>query len=264
MQIREPAVAGMFYPADEQQLRRDVEALLDTAAATPFIPGDCTPKALIVPHAGYIYSGPAAAKAYHLLRPLREVITRVLLLGPAHRVHLQGMAIPAARHFRTPLGTVALDAGALAETATLPGVVIADAAHAEEHCLEVQLPFLQLLLADFTLVPVLVGQCDPERVAGVIDALWGGEETLVLISSDLSHFHSYEEAQRLDQQTGQRILSKSSSLSGAEACGANAINGLMRARHTEPLAIETVELCNSGDTAGDKSRVVGYGSFVVH
>jgi len=254
----------MFYPADEHQLRRDVEALLGAAAAMPFSHPDCTPKALIVPHAGYIYSGAAAAKAYHLLRPLREIIKRVLLLGPAHRVHLQGMAIPATRHFRTPLGTVALDAGALDETAALPGVVISDTAHAEEHCLEVQLPFLQLLLADFTLIPVLVGQCDPERVAGVIDALWGGEETLVLISSDLSHFLSYKEAQRLDQETGQRILGKASTLSGSEACGAHAINGLMRARHTGPLTVETVELCNSGDTAGDKSRVVGYGAFVVH
>ena len=254
----------MFYPADEQQLRHNVEALLGAAAATPFVHSDCTPKALIVPHAGYIYSGAAAAKAYQLLTPLRDTIKRVLLLGPAHRVYLQGMAIPATRHFRTPLGTIALDAGALDKISGLPGVVISDAAHAEEHCLEVQLPFLQLLLADFRLIPVLVGRCDPDRVARVIDSLWGDEETLILISSDLSHFLSYQEARRIDRQTGQRILSKASTLSGDEACGANAINGLMRARHTAPLAIETVELCNSGDTAGDKSRVVGYGSFVLH
>ncbi len=263
MQIREPAVAGMFYPANEQQLRREVEALL-SAAATTALHTDCTPKALIVPHAGYVYSGATAAKAYHLLQPLRETIKRVLLLGPAHRVYLQGMAIPATRHFRTPLGPVALDIDALDDVAALPGVEVSDAAHAEEHCLEVQLPFLQLLLADFSLIPVVVGKCDPQRVAGLIDSLWGNEETLVLISSDLSHFLPYAEARRMDQQTERRILDKASTLSGSEACGAQAINGLMRARHTGPLAIETVALCNSGDTAGDKSRVVGYGSFVVH
>ncbi len=254
----------MFYPANEQQLRHDVGALLSAAAADPPVYADVTPKALIIPHAGYIYSGAVAAKAYQLLAERREAIQRVLLLGPAHRVYLEGMAIPATDQFQTPLGTIALDRDAMNQISGLAGMVISDAAHAEEHSLEVQLPFLQLLLDDFSLVPVVVGQCDAEQVAAVIDNLWGGEETLILISSDLSHFLPYEQAQQIDQRTGRRILAKADTLSGKEACGARAINGLMHARHVGPLSIEPVALCNSGDTAGDKSRVVGYGAFIVH
>lgn len=254
----------MFYPADVQQLRRTVEALLSAAAsATPVAMGPA-PKVLIVPHAGYIYSGAVAASAYQLLAPLKETIRRVVLLGPAHRVFLRGMAIPSVDQFRTPLGTIALDRSALEQLATVPGVVLSDEAHAEEHCLEVQLPFLQLLLDDFRLVPVVVGQCDAKRVGAVIDHLWGGPETLIVISSDLSHYRSYQEARRIDHQTGQRILAKASDLSGDEACGAHAINGLMRAMHTRSLDIESLDLRNSGDTAGDKSRVVGYGAFSLH
>lgn len=264
MHIREPAVAGMFYPADQNQLRQFVEDLLDQAAGAPAGAGETAPKALIVPHAGYIYSGAVAASAYHLLAPWRQAIHRVVLLGPAHRVYLEGMAIPGARQFRTPLGTIALDAGALEKISTLAGVVVSDAAHADEHCLEVQLPFLQLLLDEFTLVPIVVGRCDADPAAMVIDTLWGGAETLIVISSDLSHYLPYQQAQYLDHQTGRRILGKASDLSGNEACGANAINALMRAAHTRALEIENVDLRNSGDTAGDKSRVVGYGAFVAH
>ena len=264
MQIRKPAVAGMFYTADEHQLRRDVENLMHGAASLSAANVTITPKALIVPHAGYIYSGAVAASAYQLLTPLRESIQRVVLMGPAHRVYLQGMAIPSATQFQTPLGTIPLDQIAMENISQLPGVTISDAAHAQEHSLEVQLPFLQTTLSNFTLVPIVVGQCDAELVAGVVDTLWGNNETLIVISTDLSHFLNYSDAQNIDFETTQKILAKATTLKGHEACGANAINGFMRAANTGPLAIETINICNSGDTAGDKSKVVGYGAFVVY
>jgi len=264
MPIRKPAVAGLFYPADEQQLRHDVEDLMSMADSAATDSATITPKALIVPHAGYIYSGAVAASAYQLLAPLRNSIQRVVLIGPAHRVYLEGMAIPSASQFQTPLGIIEIDPVAISKISQLPGVTTSDAAHAQEHSLEVQLPFLQHTLSDFTLVPIVVGQCDAERVAKVIDTLWGDKETLIVVSTDLSHFLNYTEAQKIDSETSQRILAKATTISGHEACGANAINGFMRAANTEPLAIETINICNSGDTAGDKSRVVGYGAFVVY
>jgi len=260
MASREPAVAGSFYSADAEQLRQDVEGLLGQANLRSFV----APKAMIVPHAGYIYSGPVAAAAYRLLEPLRALISRVVLLGPAHRVYLDGMAIPASDSFRTPLGTVPLDAAAIQKIAELPGVCVSDVAHAQEHSLEVQLPFLQLTLNEFRIVPIVVGQCDGEQVARVIDTLWGGPETLIVISSDLSHYLTYEDARRTDQSTGRNIHDKVSTLTGKEACGAYAVNGLMSTRHCKDLDVETIDLRNSGDTAGDKSRVVGYGAFILH
>jgi AmmeMemoRadiSam system protein B len=260
MASREPAVAGSFYSADAEQLRQDVDRLLGQADLRSSI----APKAMIVPHAGYVYSGPVAAAAYRLLEPLRESIRRVALFGPAHRVYLDGMAIPASESFRTPLGTVPLDAAAIRQISELPGVCISDLAHAQEHSLEVQLPFLQMTLDEFQIVPVVVGQSDSGQVARVIDTLWGGPETLIVISSDLSHYLTYEDARRIDQSTGKHIHEKVSTLTGQEACGAYAVNGLMRAQHCKDLDVETIDLRNSGDTAGDKSRVVGYGAFILH
>jgi AmmeMemoRadiSam system protein B len=260
MAIREPAVAGSFYPSDADQLRQDVERLLHKADIRSVM----APKAMIVPHAGYVYSGPVAAAAYRLLEPLRKSIRRVALFGPAHRVYLDGMAIPASESFATPLGSVPLDAEAIQKISDLPGVCVSDQAHAQEHSLEVQLPFLQLTLDAFRLVPVVVGQCGSEQVARVIDTLWGGAETLILISSDLSHYLPYEDARRVDAATNKRIHTKASTLTGEEACGAHAVNGLMRAQHCKDLDVETIDLRNSGDTAGDKARVVGYGAFILH
>jgi len=260
MNIREPAVAGMFYPAGADQLERTVRSLLDDAGAKP----GPAPKAMIVPHAGYIYSGPVAAAAYRLLTPARQTIRRVVLLGPAHRVYLDGMAVPAADGFATPLGTVPVAQAARRNICDLPGVDVSDLAHRDEHSLEVQLPFLQAVLDDFELLPIVVGQCEPDRVAGVIDAVWGGPETLIVISSDLSHYLPYAEASEIDASTCARILSKATTLTGNEACGACAVNGLMSAQQCAQLAVAAVDLRNSGDTAGDKSRVVGYGSFILH
>lgn len=260
MAIRDPAVAGMFYPDQPARLRSDLEQMLHGEPALD-LPA---PKAVIVPHAGYVYSGQVAASVYRRLAPARDTIRRVALLGPAHRVYLDGMAVPDVTDFATPLGQIPLDRTTVEEIAGLPGVTWSNAAHAYEHSLEVQLPFLQIVLREFRLVPVVVGRCDAGLVAGVIDALWGGPETLVVVSSDLSHFLPYNRAREVDGKTCRRILDKASSLSGEEACGAYVINGLMRSRHCADLVVEAVDLRNSGDTAGDKRRVVGYGAFVLH
>lgn len=260
MTVRSTAVADMFYPGNATKLREQVVSML--AEETPIAVPDA-PKVLIVPHAGYVYSGSVAASAYRLLIPLREQITRVVLVGPAHRVYFRGMAIPAASGFNSPLGEIKLDASALTLVSTSADVVVSDQAHSQEHSLEVQLPFLQSVLEDFTLVPVLVGECSADRVAAVIDLLWGGPETLIVISSDLSHFHSYEVAQRLDAHTSESILTKSRNLTGEEACGAAAINGLMASHGAESLVVHTLDVRNSGDTAGDKARVVGYGAYAL-
>jgi AmmeMemoRadiSam system protein B len=259
MRIRPPAVAGMFYPGDVAELRRVILGSFDHARVT----GALRPKALIVPHAGYVYSGPVAASAYALLEPLRAVIRRVILLGPVHRVWVPGLALPGVDAFATPLGTIPLDQAAIATIADLPQVEISAAAHAQEHSLEVHLPFLQSVLADFTLVPLAVGEATPEEVAQVLDRLWDGQETLIVVSSDLSHFLPYAEAERSDHATAQAILRLDSHLGGGQACGAYPINGLMLAARRRGMTVHLLDLRNSGDTAGDHSRVVGYGAFAL-
>ncbi len=258
MSTRAAAVAGYFYEANPGRLRRLVDELLD---AGPAPTGDI-PEALIVPHAGYIYSGSTAARAYQCLLTDPDQINRVLLIGPAHRVYVEGMAIPSVDYFATPLGDVQLDRAALDSIADLPAVQLSDEAHRDEHSLEVQLPFLQTVLGDFSLVPVVVGGAAPAEVAAVIDAL-AGEHTLVVISSDLSHFLNYREAQRIDTATCEQILAKSTGLSGDEACGARAINGLMASATARDLEVNLLHACNSGDTAGSRNRVVGYAAFAL-
>jgi AmmeMemoRadiSam system protein B len=260
MTVREPAVAGIFYPAGATQLRQEVSALLSNAATK----SGPVPKAIIVPHAGYIYSGAVAAAAYRLLTPARNDIHRVVLFGPAHRVYLDGMAVPTAKSFATPLGNVSIDQAMVGEISKLPGVYTSDAAHKDEHSLEVQLPFLQTVLEKFTLVPIVVGNCAAALVANVMDAVWGGPETLIVISSDLSHYLPYDQARLVDKNTCERILTGAAALSGDEACGANAINGLLKSTHYQQLQVEAIDVRNSGDTCGDKTRVVGYGSFALH
>ncbi len=260
MNIREAAVAGQFYPADKKRLTRDLAQLLasDNVSTTDI------PRALIVPHAGYIYSGSTAAAAYRKLQTCKDEIKKVILLGPAHRVFLRGMALPSVEKFKTPLGDVKLDRETIDSLITLPGLTVSDEAHRLEHSLEVQLPFLQALLDDFTLVPVVVGESSPQQVATLIDTLAAIPNSLIVISSDLSHFHDYNTAQKIDASTSERILQKSSQLTGEEACGARAINGLMASSFAQSLNIQLLAACNSGDTAGDKNRVVGYASFLLH
>ncbi len=257
--VRPTAVDGMFYPGDAQTLSTTVAQLLrDTSLnKTPEF------KALISPHAGYVYSGPIAAEAYAPLKHRAE-LSRVVLLGPSHRVPLQGMAIPSVDVFSSPLGEIPLDINSLAALRNFADVAVNDEAHRLEHSLEVQLPFLQAVLLEFVLVPVVVGYCAVESVRQVLEFLWEGRETLVVVSSDLSHYLSYADAQSVDSRTAKRILAEQSSISGEEACGCYALNGLLAEVSRRRLRGELIALANSGDTAGDKSRVVGYGAFGFH
>ena len=261
--VRPAAVAGIFYPVDPQDLRGALAGHLASASASV---GDRPPKLLVAPHAGYVYSGDVAAMAYAPLARWRGRITRVVLLGPVHRVPVRGLAAPLVSAFETPLGRVPLDLGALASLDNLRQVVWTDLPHAQEHSLEVQLPFLQTVLGDgFTLVPLAVGQASPIEVAEVLERLWGGDETLIVISSDLSHYLPYAEAQTSDRATVQRILHFATDLKGEEACGASPLNGALLVARRHALAPRLLGLRNSADAAGmtrgDRDRVVGYGAI---
>ncbi len=258
--VRPAAVAGMFYPDAPSALAADVRACLARVEvrAAGSVP---VPKALIAPHAGYVYSGPVAASAYARLAGGRETIRRVVLLGPTHRVPVRGLALPSTQAFATPLGIVAVDREAVAAALALPQVSTSDMAHAFEHALEVQLPFLQIVLGEFRIVPFAVGDASPREVSDVIELLWGGPETLIVVSSDLSHYHRYDDARDIDRGTSDAILALAANLDHQQACGATPINGLLLAARRHGLRPELLDLRNSGDTAGDKSRVVGYASF---
>jgi len=257
MRIRSAAVAGQFYPHNPVELRSFIAQALDVASRNPGA-DSAVPKALIVPHAGYIYSGLTAAYAYTAVKSAG--IKRVVLLGPAHRVPFYGMSLPDCDAFETPLGEVRLDLEAMQQALSQLDVQVNDAAHAQEHSLEVQLPFLQMVLAPFKLVPLCIGAVEPDAVARVIEALWGDEETLFVISSDLSHFHPYEEARELDRQSIELILNIQTGLSHEQACGATGINALLGIAKKHGMQARLLDYRNSGDTAGDKSRVVGYAS----
>jgi len=254
--VRAPAVAGAFYPGAAEALQGKLAALLADATT----PGQRRPKALVAPHAGYIYSGPVAANAYAPLAPFRSDFRRVVLLGPAHRVYFRGLALPAADAFATPLGDIALDREAFAAISHLPQVCVSEEAHAGEHSLEVHLPFLQNALAGFTLVPLAVGEATAEQVAEVLGLLWGDEHTLIVVSSDLSHYLPYAQAKATDAQTARMILNMTPQLNHQQACGATPVNGLLLEASRRGLHAELLDLRNSGDTAGDRTKVVGYAS----
>ena len=256
--IREAAVAGQFYPADPDELGAAVDQYLRNAVAEV----GPQPKALIVPHAGYVYSGPVAASAYARVSPYRERITRVVLLGPCHRIPVKGLALSGADAFRTPLGDVTLDKEVVAALQS-PAVEVFDDTHTFEHSLEVHLPFLQALLGEFTLVPMVVGDAQPAAVAQVLESLWGGPETLVVISSDLSHYLDYKTARKRDKATCEAIERFDFENIGPEdACGCYPVGGLLLLAKQRGMKIETVDLRNSADTAGPMTQVVGYGSWL--
>jgi AmmeMemoRadiSam system protein B/AmmeMemoRadiSam system protein A len=254
--IRPPAVSGLFYPTDAATLSRNVRAFL--AAAHASAP---PPKALIVPHAGYVYSGAIAASGYATLQEIAPRIRRVVLLGPTHRVAVRGLALPGADAFTTPLGTVQVDKEAALIIAHLPFVTLSPQAHAQEHSLEVQLPFLQTVLPDFKVLPLAVGMASAEEVAQVLELLWGGDETLIVISSDLSHYLPYDTARSKDSATAAAILDLAQGISHEQACGATPINGLLLAARRHHLSPHLLDLRNSGDTAGPRDGVVGYAAF---
>lgn len=257
--IRQPAVAGTFYPGNPDELKAMVSRyLLDNEIFedTP------APKAIIVPHAGFVYSGDAAACAYARLKAAADIITRVVLLGPCHRVPVKGMALSSADFFRTPLGDIPIDGKAAIDIIDLPQVSVFDASHTEEHSLEVQLPFLQETLNSFKLLPLVVGDASPEEVAQVLETIWGGPETLIVTSSDLSHFLDYDTARQLDGETREAIEKLAlEDIGDNQACGRYPVKGLLMLARRLGLRVETLKLCNSGDTAGAKDRVVGYGTW---
>ena len=258
--VRPAAVAGSFYPSDPAILASDVRRMLDAVPA-----GGAVPKVIIAPHAGYIYSGPIAARAYARLASARQEISRVVLIGPAHRVGFAGVAASSAAAFQTPLGEIPLDAEIGEKLKAIPGVVTLDAAHAEEHSLEVHLPFLQMLLDRFTLVPLVAGQASDMLVAQVLNAAWGGPETLIVVSSDLSHYEAYEAARARDSKTAQAIERfDPAAFDHHGACGRIPLGGLLLLAKQRDMRVTPLDLRNSGDTAGPRDRVVGYGSWALY
>ena len=256
--VREPAVAGQFYPEDPGELKALVDSLLRQAACKK----EAAPKALVAPHAGYVYSGAVAASAYACLAPYRDVYSRVVLLGPCHRVPVAGMAVSGADAFRTPLGDVPVDRAAVAMLEA-KGVTTFEPSHQYEHSLEVQLPFLQRVLGDFSVVPIVVGEARPQAVANLLESLWGGPETLIVISSDLSHYLDYDSARVQDSATCRRIEQLDTNIGHDDACGATPLRGLLLAARHRGLSVRTLDLRNSGDTEGDRDFVVGYGAWML-
>jgi len=260
--IREAAVAGQFYPGNAAELETSVRGYLEQAETGQEPNTDNVPKAIIAPHAGYVYSGAIAASAYARLAPAKSIIKRVVLLGPCHRVPVRGLALSGATAFRTPLGDVPVDQEYSARVLSLPQVEVFDATHESEHSLEVHLPFLQVVLDDFSVVPLVVGDAPPEEVAEVLAALWGGPETLIVVSSDLSHYLDYASAQAIDQATCKAIEELNPGLLSRDgACGRFPVGGLLKIAKRRGMTVTTLDIRNSGDTAGDKTRVVGYGAW---
>ena len=254
MLIRPPAVAGTFYPGAPTELAEAVDRLLASARSDAR-----RPKAIIVPHAGYVYSGAIAAAGFAQLAGAS--LERIVLIGPAHRVAIEGLVWPGVTRLATPLGELEVDLEALAR---VPEVVPHPAAHAREHSLEVELPFLQHVAPHAKIVPIAASHAAPRVVGGVLEALWGGDETAIVISSDLSHFHGYDEARQIDRETAQHIVALDPTLSGDQACGCTGINGLLWVARPRGMRAEILELCNSGDTAGRREEVVGYGAFALY
>ena len=254
LSVRAPAVAGSFYPADPDVLRGQVDQLLAGAPAPTL--GAARPAAVIVPHAGYVYSGSIAALAYRLLAGAQ--VDKVVLVGPTHRVAVLGVALPAAQAFATPLGTMRVWPGAQAALAGIPCAIVHAATHRDEHAVEVQLPFVQQVLGDVDIVPLNAGAATSEHVADVIEALWDSPATLVVISSDLSHYLPYDQARARDEATLAQIMALDGPLDHQQACGATPVNGMLEVARRRGLVPRLLGACSSGDTAGGRDRVVGY------
>ena len=266
--IRPPAVAGTFYPADADLLRSEIDGLLDAAFKSEHGQGDAIPKAIIVPHAGLLFSGSLAALGFATVRALKDAVKRIVIVGPAHRMAFQGIALAKADGFATPLGTVKCDLAGLQTALSWPQVQILDDAHRQEHGLEIELPFIQRLFgedSDIGIVPLLVSRCGARQVHELIEALWGGPETLIVISSDLSHFHDYETARHMDNRTRDMIERfDAEGIDSNDACGALPVAGMLMSARKRGMRIKTLGMANSGDVTGDKSRVVGYGAWAIY
>ena len=260
--VRAAAVAGTFYPGQRAILVDAVKEHLERVPL-PLQEGRLT-KALIAPHAGYLYSGPVAGTAFRRLQAERDAIRRIVLLGPPHRSPVRGLALSGASGFETPLGIVPVDEELVGRIRGMQQVSVNAAAHAPEHSLEVELPFLQEALDEFSILPLLVGTDVPGEVAQVLDRVWGGPETRIIVSSDLSHYLAYDLARQTDRQTAAQIQALEAEVSHRRACGADAVNGFLVSARRHGLESELLDLRNSGDTAGDRSRVVGYAAFAFY
>jgi AmmeMemoRadiSam system protein B len=259
LRVRPAAVSGLFYPDDPRELDDCVRNLLQSE-----FPPQARPKALIAPHAGYVYSGPTAAAAFRLLEGAAGQIERVVLIGPSHRVPFRGLAVPSVGAFATPLGRIRLDAEGRKQLLDLPQVRLTDTPHAPEHSLEVELPFLQVLLGEFALLPIAAGDATAAEVAQALERVWGDAHTLVVVSTDLSHYHSYDSARQLDAATNESVLKLASDFDGEQACGCIGLNGILATARRRGMRIRLEDLRNSGDTAGDRDRVVGYGAWSLY
>lgn len=259
LRVRPAAVSGLFYPGDPRELEDCLQNLLHSDAE----PQEA-PKALIAPHAGYVYSGPTAAAAFRLLAGAAERVRHVVLVGPSHRVPFRGLAVPTVDAFATPLGRVPIAAPGRDALLELGQMRLTDSPHAQEHSLEVELPFLQVMLDEFDLLPIAAGDATPAEVAEALERVWGGSDTLIVVSSDLSHYHEYANARRIDAATNEAILSLSANLDGEQACGCIGLNGILAAARRRSMRIQLEDLRNSGDTAGDRERVVGYGAWSLY
>jgi AmmeMemoRadiSam system protein B/AmmeMemoRadiSam system protein A len=257
MSTQPAAVAGHFYPAVPEELAAGVDGSLARATPLPL-----APKAVIAPHAGHIYSGDIAGSAYRLLSRRKGEIRRAILLGPNHRVPLRGLAISPADAWETPLGSLPVDHAGRAALARLPFVAVTHAPFASEHSLEVHLPFVHRALGEVEILPILVGQAGADQVSAALDLVWGGAETAIIVSSDLSHFHDYATCCTRDSETAQAIERLQPGLIDPyAACGSFAIHGLLHQAQRRDLRVTAVDVRNSGDTRGGRDRVVGYGAF---
>jgi AmmeMemoRadiSam system protein B len=257
MHIRPAAMVGTLYPADAEQLSAQLAKLLLSCQQSIE-----TPKVIIAPHSGYLFSGQVAACAYRSLSHIAPTISRVILVGPSHQQHCHGIALPTADYFQTPLGEVSVDQQALKQLEQLTDVNFNDSVHELEQSLELQLPFLQLCLLNFTIVPIIIGTTHAHHVAQVLNSVWGSNETLIVISTDLSHYLDYQQAKNIDFKTCHEISQLSDLITEQQACGSTVLNGLMKVAKQRNLAAKLLDCRNSGDTTGSKDKVVGYASFI--
>ena len=259
--IKQADVAGMFYPGEEASLRQMVDGFIQKALSF-----DLRPRAIIAPHAGYIYSGSIAGTAYKTIAAVRDQIENVIIMSPAHRFYLRGIALHMADAFATPLGNIPVNIGIVKKIKQFSSVQWEERSFIQEHGLETHLPFIQRAFKPgIKIVPMIVGECQESEVAEILESVWEDPRNFVIISSDLSHFHSYADAKKLDRNTVDLIQNlDSQSLDTEFACGHYPICGLLNLARNRKLKIKALDIRSSGDTAGSKESVVGYGSFAVY
>ena len=254
--VREAAVAGIFYPADVYQLKNDINGYLQHITDN----NSGKPKILITPHAGYKYSAQVAASAFAKLRPFKDKIKKVFLLGPSHRVYVNGVALPKEKSFKTPLGIIKVDSDIVEQISKTKPFKFKSTAHKNEHSLEVSLPFLQVVLGNFEIIPMLYGEANPHEIAQTIQPYLERDDSILIVSADLSHYLDYSTAKKVDEQTANNIK-EGKTVDHHQSCGATAINTALIMAQNFGLVPQMLNMANSGDVIGDKDSVVGYGAW---